>query len=56
MGGMFLKEFVEGPYPWAHIDIAATSKSKTVGSYLPQGATGFGVRLILDFIENYNGI
>ena len=53
MGAMFLRQFIEGPFPWAHIDIAATATTKTNLPYAPRGATGFGVRLILDFIENY---
>ncbi|MGQ0605349.1 MAG: leucyl aminopeptidase [Candidatus Nitrosotenuis sp.] len=44
-----------GNTPWAHFDIAGTawvqagSKEK---SYNPKGATGFGVRLILDYLSN----
>lgn len=44
-----------GTTPWAHFDIAGTawvqggSKEK---SYNPKGATGFGVRLILDYLNS----
>lgn len=44
-----------GTTPWAHFDIAGTawvqggSKEK---SYNPKGATGFGVRLILDYLSS----
>jgi len=44
-----------GNTPWAHFDIAGTawiqggSKEK---SYNPKGATGFGVRLMLDYLNN----
>ncbi len=44
-----------GNTPWAHFDIAGTawvqagSKEK---SYNPKGATGFGVRLMLDYLSN----
>jgi len=40
--------------PWAHIDIAGTAWTQdatTKKSYNPKGATGFGVRLILDFLN-----
>ncbi len=52
---MFLKQFTD--YPWVHFDIAGTSwtGSGNKGSnYKAQtGATGFGVRLIIDFIRNW---
>lgn len=44
-----------GDTPWAHFDIAGTawvqagSKEK---SYNPKGATGFGVRLVLDYLSS----
>ena len=46
VGGMFLKEFVDDGVPWAHIDIAgpATDDSE-------RQATGFGVRLIVDYLQ-----
>lgn len=47
VGGMFLKEFVDDGVPWAHIDIAgpATDDAGTK-------ATGFGVRLIVDYLQH----
>lgn len=50
--GAFLRNFV-GDKPWAHLDIAGTAwtQEKTVKSgYLPHGATGFGVRLIYEYL------
>jgi len=50
----FLANAIENT-PWAHFDIAGTawiqggSKDK---SYNPKGATGFGVRLILDYLSS----
>ena len=41
--------------PWVHIDIAGvawTQKATKARSYNPDGATGFGVRLILDYLQN----
>lgn len=44
-----------GNTPWAHFDIAGTAWIQTgtkPKSYNPKGATGFGVRLILDYLSN----
>ena len=52
----FLKNAVEKT-PWAHIDIAGVAWTQTATkekSYNPKGATGFGVRLILDYLKNKN--
>jgi len=49
-GAVFLWEFVREGLSWAHLDIAATAgTSKDAGMY-PPGATGFGVRLICDWL------
>ncbi len=42
---MFLKSFVEAT-AWAHLDIAGTAYGMPEKSYRPEGATGFGVRLL----------
>lgn len=50
--GAFLRHFV-GDKPWAHLDIAGTAwtQEKTIKSgYLPTGATGYGVRLIYEYM------
>lgn len=53
-GAAFLEKFV-GNYPWAHLDIACTAFSDKKKSYHPQiGGTGYGVRLLIDVIENFN--
>lgn len=39
--------------PWAHIDIAGTSWISSETEISPKGATGFGVRLIYEFLKNY---
>jgi len=52
----FLKNAVEKT-PWAHIDIAGVAWTQTATKekpYNPKGATGFGVRLILDYLKNKN--
>ena len=50
----FLKNAVEKT-PWIHIDIAGVAWIQSATkekSYNPKGATGFGVRLILDYLQN----
>jgi leucyl aminopeptidase len=50
----FLKNAI-GKTPWTHIDIAGvawTQGSTKEKPYNPKGATGFGVRLILDYLQN----
>ncbi|PKO07501.1 MAG: aminopeptidase [Chloroflexi bacterium HGW-Chloroflexi-3] len=52
MGGIFLKQFIETDVPWAHIDIAGTAISTKSENYQPKGANGFGIRLMLDYLNN----
>lgn len=47
----FLQEFTD--YPWAHLDIASTAFSEKETSYTPRGGTGFGVRLLTQFLRNW---
>jgi leucyl aminopeptidase len=50
--GLFLSEFV-GKIPFAHIDIAGTAfLSKPNFCLASGGATGFGVRLLIEFLRN----
>jgi leucyl aminopeptidase len=46
----FLKNFVNGT-KWAHIDIAGTAYTKDPKDYETNMGTGFGVRLMIDFLE-----
>jgi leucyl aminopeptidase len=49
--GSFLEEFVDGK-PWVHLDIAGTSWD--VGrEYVGKGATGFGVRLLVELARRH---
>lgn len=50
---IFLKEFTD--YPWAHVDMAgmALITKKLETPYTPWGATGYGVRLLVDFLRNW---
>lgn len=45
----FLKEFA-GDTPWVHLDIAGTAWTEKDKPYTPKGASGIGVRLIVDGI------
>ena len=47
----FLERFVEG-VPWAHLDIAGMAWSDKATPTVPKGGTGFGVRLLTNFVEN----
>ncbi|MBT4604930.1 leucyl aminopeptidase [archaeon] len=47
---IFLQHFVEKT-PWAHIDIAGTAFLDKAHHYNPKGATGSGVRLILEYLR-----
>jgi leucyl aminopeptidase len=51
----FLQEFTS--YPWAHLDIApvAMVDKEHAGPYTPVGGSGFGVRLLVDFLSNWAG-
>jgi leucyl aminopeptidase len=47
---LFLRHFV-GDVPWAHLDIAGPSHTGKDHGINPKGATGFGTRLLADWIE-----
>jgi leucyl aminopeptidase len=51
-GGFFLKEFA-GKMPWVHMDIAGPVWTEKDKPYIPKGATGFGVRLMVKVLENW---
>ncbi|MBI3996188.1 MAG: leucyl aminopeptidase [Candidatus Omnitrophica bacterium] len=46
----FLEAFVEGMH-WAHLDIAGTAWSDKPKPYIPKGAVGIGVRLLIELME-----
>jgi leucyl aminopeptidase len=46
----FLKEFA-GTVPWVHLDIASTAWTDKDRPCIRQGATGIGVRLLLNVLE-----
>jgi leucyl aminopeptidase len=45
---LFLAEFVDSK-PWAHLDIAGVAASSVDNGYIVEGATGFGVRMLIEF-------
>ena len=48
----FLQRFILNKTPWAHLDIAGMAFSKYGGALNSGGATGFGVRLLNQLIED----
>ncbi|MBW2593644.1 MAG: leucyl aminopeptidase [Deltaproteobacteria bacterium] len=48
---LFLSEFAKDT-TWAHIDIAGTALIKKTDAFCAAGGTGFGVRLLLDWLKN----
>ena len=51
VGGSFLSNFV-GETPWAHLDIAGSAWDLGRG-YAPKGASGYGVRLLVDLAKSH---
>ncbi|MBW3042516.1 leucyl aminopeptidase [Prochlorococcus marinus] len=51
---LFLKEFVNSSIPWAHIDIAGTCWTEKDRDLNPKGATGYGVRTLVNWIKELN--
>ena len=49
--GWFLKQFV-GSTRWAHLDIAGTAWSDKGRPCAPKGASGVGVRLLIEYLRN----
>jgi leucyl aminopeptidase len=52
--GWFLKHFAAS-VPWAHMDIAGTAWAESAKPYIARGATGFGARLLANFVMNRAG-
>jgi len=49
LAALFLQEFA-GPRRWAHLDVAGTARSDKDHGLVSKGGTGFGVRLLLDWL------
>jgi leucyl aminopeptidase len=52
VAALFLQEFAGGR-PWAHLDIAAPSWSDADEGWLTRGATGWGVRTLLEVARRF---
>ncbi len=46
----FLEEFVDGR-PWAHLDIAGTAWGQDNRDYVGKGASGWGVRMLVELVR-----
>ncbi|MBI2589967.1 leucyl aminopeptidase [Candidatus Berkelbacteria bacterium] len=51
-GAAFLEKFVPKDLPWAHIDLAGPAIRSYPRSYEPKGGTGWGVRLLIEYIHS----
>jgi leucyl aminopeptidase len=53
-GGAFLSHFIpsDGSIPWAHLDIAGVADTEKDLPYYGKGATGWGVRTLLEWVES----
>jgi len=49
----FLQHFI-GDYPWAHLDIAGMGWTKKPRPMYPAGAAAFGVRLLVQMLQDWN--
>ncbi|CAK4826435.1 unnamed protein product [Aphanomyces euteiches] len=47
---LFLRRFVDANSEWAHIDMAGPMETDSTKGYSVAGATGYGARLLADFI------
>ena len=48
-----LSKFV-GDVPWAHLDIAGVASAEQDSPYQPKGATGYGVRLLVQLLRSWS--
>ena len=52
MAGKCLEQLIEGHSNWAHLEIAGVAFGNV--QYMKEkGATGYGVQLLVDFLENF---
>ncbi len=50
---LFLEHFIEKGRRWVHLDIAGVDSKIPGTTYLGKGATGTGVRLMVEFVRRY---
>ena len=51
IAGKFLEKYID--YPWMHIDIAGPSFNHQTKNYRGKGGSGYGVRLLLEFLKSW---
>ena len=49
----FLWHFAGNDVPWAHLDIAPTANTERGSAIQPAGATGFGVRTLVELLRGW---
>ena len=49
----FLQRFIRNKTPWAHLDIAGMAWTKKDTEVIPEGATGYGVKLLNRLVEEH---
>ncbi|HMK62840.1 MAG TPA: leucyl aminopeptidase [Acidimicrobiales bacterium] len=52
VAALLLERFVD-ELPWAHLDIAGPARSEENSGVFTKGGTGFGVRLLLEFLDHF---
>jgi leucyl aminopeptidase len=52
IAAQFIRRFVDKDVAWAHLDISGTAWAEADGHLWARGATGFGVRLLDQFIAD----
>lgn len=52
--GKFLEHFTD--FPWLHFDIAGVAYNTAAKHYKPYGGTGFGLRMMADFLLHYKSL
>ncbi|MFC7499564.1 leucyl aminopeptidase [Enterovirga sp. GCM10030262] len=55
-GAHFIGFFVDPATPWAHLDIAGTAWNDAAEPTVPQGAAGYGVRLLDRFVRDFRPV
>ncbi len=53
-GAYFIGEWVDRALPWAHLDIAGSDWASSDAPTVPEGATGYGVRLLDRFVRDHH--
>ena len=49
----FLQRFIRNKTPWAHLDIAGMAWTKKSTDVIPEGATGYGVKLLNRLVKEH---